>query len=75
VGGKLIMKKYITDEDGNELEGCKVMNKKTVEKLETDIIHILKNIDYKEKGRNGVGYDFWKLKEIVTEKFNKLKGV
>jgi NADH/NAD ratio-sensing transcriptional regulator Rex len=51
------------------------MNKKIIEKLETDIIHILKNIDYKEKGRNGVGYDFWKLKEIVTEKFNKLKGV
>jgi phage major head subunit gpT-like protein len=38
-------------------------------------IYILKNFDYKEKGRNGVGYDFWKLKEIVTEKFNKLKGV
>jgi NADH/NAD ratio-sensing transcriptional regulator Rex len=47
--------------------------KKLVDKLETDIIHILKNIDYKEKGKNGVGYDFWNLKEIVTEKFNKLK--
>jgi uncharacterized protein (UPF0335 family) len=38
----------------------------TIKKLETEIIHILKNIDYKEKGRNGVGYDFWKLQEIVT---------